>query len=29
MLWTRYVQLIQIEAVFRSLNSELGIRPIY
>jgi len=25
-LWTRYVQLTQIEAVFRSLKSELGIR---
>ena len=29
MLWTRYVQLTQIEAVFRSLKSELGIRPIH
>jgi len=29
MLWTRYVQLTQIESVFRSLKSELGIRPIY
>ncbi len=28
-LWTRYVQLTQIEAVFRSLKSELRIRPIY
>ncbi len=28
-LWTRYVQLTQIESVFRSLESELGIRPIY
>ena len=28
-LWTRYVQLTQIEAVFRSLKSEFGIRPIY
>lgn len=28
-LWTRYVQLTQIEAAFRSLKSELGIRPIY
>ena len=28
-LWTRYVQLTQIESVFRSLKSELGIRPIY
>ncbi len=27
--WTRYVQLTQIESVFRSLKSELGIRPIY
>ena len=28
-LWTRYVQLTQIESVFRSLKSELGLRPIY
>ena len=28
-LWTRYVQLTQIEAVFRSLKSDLGIRPVY
>jgi transposase len=28
-LWTRYVQLTQIESVFHSLKSELGIRPIY
>ena len=28
-LWSRYVQLTQIENVFRSLKSELGIRPIY
>jgi len=28
-LWTRYVQLTQIESVFRSLKSELGIRPLY
>src|SRR5208283_1463979 len=28
-LWTRYVQLTQIEAVFRTLKSELGIRPVY
>ena len=27
-LWTRYVQLTQIETVFRSLKSELSIRPI-
>lgn len=28
-LWTRYVQLTHIESAFRSLKSELGIRPIY
>jgi transposase len=28
-LWNRYVQLTQIEAVFRSLKSDLGLRPIY
>jgi len=28
-LWARYVQLTQIESVFRSLKSELGVRPIY
>jgi transposase len=28
-LWTRYVQLTQIESAFRCLKSELGIRPIY
>jgi transposase len=28
-LWVRYVQLTQIESVFRALKSELGIRPIY
>jgi len=28
-IWTLSVQLTQIEAVFRSLKSELGIRPIY
>ena len=27
-LWSRYVQLTQIESVFRNLKSELGIRPI-
>jgi len=27
-LWSRYVQLTQIESVFRSLKSELGLRPI-
>src|SRR5437762_565844 len=29
LLWTRYVQLTQIEAAFRSLKSELRVRPIY
>jgi transposase len=28
-LWTRYVQLTQIESAFRCLKSELGIRPIH
>jgi hypothetical protein len=28
-LWERYVQLVQIEAAFRTMKSELGIRPIY
>jgi len=28
-LWTRYVQLTQIESVFRALKSELGIRPVH
>src|SRR5213083_2592766 len=28
-LWTRYVQLTQIESVFRSLKTELSIRPIH
>lgn len=28
-LWARYVQLTQIEAAFRSLKSELRVRPIY
>ncbi len=27
-LWSRYVQLTQVEAAFRSLKSELGIRPV-
>ena len=27
--WTTYVQLTDLEAVFRSLKSELGLRPIY
>ena len=28
-LWERYAQLTQIEAAFKSLKSELGLRPIY
>ena len=28
-LWERYVQLTQIEAAFKSMKSELGLRPIY
>jgi hypothetical protein len=28
-LWERYIQLAQIEAAFRTLKSDLGIRPIY
>jgi transposase len=28
-LWDRYMQLVQIEAAFKCLKSELGIRPIY
>jgi len=28
-LWDRYLQLTQIEAAFKSLKSDLGIRPIY
>ncbi len=28
-LWGRYVQLTQIEAAFKALKSELGLRPIY
>ena len=28
-LWERYMQLTQIEAAFKTLKSELGIRPIY
>ena len=28
-LWDRYMQLTQIEAAFKCLKSELGIRPIY
>ena len=28
-LWTRYIQLTQIEAAFRTLKSDLGLRPIF
>jgi len=28
-LWSRYIQLTHIEAAFRSLKSDLGLRPIY
>ena len=28
-LWARYIQLTQIEAAFRSLKSDLGLRPIF
>jgi len=28
-LWDRYVQLTQIEAAFKTMKSELGLRPIY
>ena len=28
-LWERYMQLTQVEAAFKSLKSELGIRPLY
>jgi hypothetical protein len=28
-LWERYIQLTQIEAAFKALKSELGLRPIY
>jgi hypothetical protein len=28
-LWDRYMQLVQIEAAFKCLKSELGIRPIH
>jgi transposase len=28
-LWERYIQLTQIEAAFKSLQGELGIRPIF
>ncbi len=29
MLWTRYIQLTNIEAAFRTLKSDLGLRPIH
>lgn len=29
MLWERYIQLAQIEAAFKAMKSELGIRPLY
>jgi len=28
-LWDRYVQLTQVEAAFKTMKSELGLRPIY
>jgi hypothetical protein len=28
-LWERYIQLTQVEAAFKSMKSDLGIRPIY
>jgi hypothetical protein len=28
-LWERYIQVTQVEATFRTMKSELGIRPIY
>lgn len=28
-LWERYIQLTQVEAAFKAMKSELGIRPIY
>jgi hypothetical protein len=28
-LWERYIQLTQIEAAFKTLKSELGLRPVY
>ncbi|MCY4263859.1 MAG: hypothetical protein OXE78_03265 [Gammaproteobacteria bacterium] len=28
-MWRTYIQLNEIEAVFRSLKSELGLRPVY
>ena len=29
MLWERYIQLTRIEAAFKTLKSELGLRPLY
>jgi len=29
LLWDRYMQLVQVEAAFKSLKSDLGLRPIY
>ncbi|RPJ51984.1 MAG: hypothetical protein EHM23_33455 [Acidobacteria bacterium] len=29
LLWERYIQLTEIEAVFRALNSDLSLRPIF
>ena len=28
-MWTRYIQLTNIEAAFRTLKSDLGLRPVY
>ncbi len=28
-LWDRYMQLVQVEAAFKSLKSDLGVRPIH
>jgi transposase len=28
-LWERYIQVVQIEAAFKALKSEMGLRPIY
>ena len=29
LLWKRYIQLVHIEAAFRTLKSDLGLRPVY
>jgi transposase len=29
LLWTRYIQLTQVEAAFRTLKSDLGLRPVH